>query len=187
MHLKRLSFSLFLSSALLILPSQSLSAWAAPTFRAVVPTSEKASQSWKYTFVKPPTKWQGKDFNDSKWKTGPGGFGTKGTPRIGKLGTVWKTPDIWLRRTFNPGTLTPAQIAKMGVRDYHDETVEVYINGALAYFSGGYTTGYERRPLSLAARRALLSNAQNVIAVHCHQTAGGQYIDVGLEQVTSGK
>jgi hypothetical protein len=71
----------------------------------------------------------------------------------------------------------------MGVRDYHDETVEVFINGALAYLGTGYTTRYERRPLSLAARKALLSNAKNVIAVHCHQTGGGQYIDVGLEQV----
>lgn len=90
-----------------------------------------------------------------------------------------------MRRTFNPGKLTAAQITKLGVRDYHDESVEVYINGALVYSAGGFIAGYERRPFSSTARRAIVPNANNVLAVHCHQTRGGQYIDVGLEEVTS--
>jgi hypothetical protein len=107
MNLKPLSLRLILSGAL-FLPLLNATAWAAPTFRAVVPTSEKSSQVWKYTLAKPTAGWIGKGFNDSKWKSGKGGFGTKGTPGIGKLGTVWKTKDIWMRRTFNPGQLTAA-------------------------------------------------------------------------------
>lgn len=181
MHLKQLSSTFALVGAL----SLTTRSEAAPVFRPIVSTSERVSQTWKYTFTAPPSTWRRKDFNDSKWRTGRGGFGTPGTPGIGKLGTVWKTRDIWLRRTFNPGKLTAAQIAKIGVRDFHDEDVEIYINGALVYSNGGYTTRYERRPLYPAARRAIIANAKNVIAVHCRQTGGGQYIDVGLEEVTS--
>lgn len=177
MMLKQFSSAFILVSGLLLVaPSD-----AAPGSRALVPTSEKASQKWKYTFSAPPATWQRRDFDDSKWRTGAGGFGTKGTPGIGKLGTVWKTRDVWLRRTFNPGKITAAQLAKIGVRDYHDENVEIYINSALAYSARGYTNRYEKKPLSSAARRAIVANGKNVIAVHCRQTGGGQYIDVGLE------
>ncbi|MBV9470735.1 MAG: hypothetical protein JOZ57_15965 [Abitibacteriaceae bacterium] len=153
---------------------------SSPIYRTIVPTSEKVSQTWKYTFAAPPAAWHQKDFNDSKWHTGQGGFGTHITPHIGRLGTVWKTSDIWLRRTFNPGTITAVPI---NVRDYHDEAVEIYINGTLVYSAKGYIVGYERKPLAAGAHRAIMSNAKNVMAVHCHQTTGGQYIDVGLEQV----
>lgn len=92
-----------------------------------------------------------------------------------------------MRRSFNPGKLTAARIAKIGVRDFHDESVEVYINGTLVYSASGYINAYERRPLDFAARRVIIPNVQNVIAVHCRQTGGGQYIDVGLEEVMSGR
>lgn len=155
------------------------------SFRTIVPTSERESQTWKYTFTAPPSAWQQKDFDDSKWRTGRGGFGRFGTPNIGKVGTLWTTSDVWMRRTFNPGRLTTAQIAKIGVRYYHDEAVEVYINGTQVYSEGGFSRGYERRPLDFVARRVIIPNAKNVLAVHCHQTKGGQYIDVGLEEVIS--
>ncbi len=45
-----------------------------------------------------------------------------------------------------------------------------------------YTTQYEPLPLNADARAAL-KPGKNLIALHCHQTGGGQYIDAGLVQV----
>ena len=43
----------------------------------------------------------------------------------------------------------------------------------------GYTSGYVFRPISAAAREAMVGGP-TVIAIHCRQTAGGQYIDAGI-------
>ncbi len=153
-----------------------------PVYKEIVPTSEKGSQAWKYSFTAPPGEWTTTNFDDSGWQSGPGGFGTENTPGIGKLGTTWNTPDVWLRRTFNPGPLTTTQIDQLVVRDYHDEDVEVYINGVLAYKHDGYIGSYESKPISAEAKAVILPNGENTLAVHCHQTQGGQYVDVGISQ-----
>ena len=159
-----------------------------PTYRVVVPTSEKHNQTWRYTTTPPAAGWFAKSFDDSSWQQGPGGFG-HGAPNTGLIGTPWTdTPgDIWLRRTFNPGRMTPAQISRLVFRDYHDEDIDVYINGVPAYSAPGFISSYEYRPLSKAARQSLIPNADNEIAVHCHQTGGGQYIDVGIFERIPGR
>ena len=68
----------------------------------------------------------------------------------------------------------------------HDEDVEIYVNGVLAARASGYTGDYETLPLSPAARATLKLGETNTIAVHCHQTTGGQYVDVGIADVTEG-
>ena len=151
-----------------------------PTYTPVVATSEEQSQTWQYTFDEPADGWVEPGFDAGSWKTGKGGFGTAETPGIGKLGTTWSTSDIWIRRTFKAANLTPDQISKLLVRDYHDEDVKVYLNGVLAYEASGFNGSYEKKPLTDAGRKAFKPGAQNTLAVHCQQTIGGQYIDVGL-------
>ncbi len=154
-------------------------AYPVPTYKVVVPTSEKASQSWKYSLVAPSTDWIQKTFDDAAWKTGAGGFGTD-VPTSPRIGTPWTSSDIWLRRTFTLGNLSALQLSQLVVRDYHDEDLDVYINGVLAYKGPGYISTFENKPISDEARKSLVLGGQNTMAVHCHQTQGGQYVDVGL-------
>ena len=61
----------------------------------------------------------------------------------------------------------------------HDEDAEIYLNGVLAASVTGYNGDYI--PLKMnAAGRAALHAGKNTIAVHVHQTIGGQGIDVGI-------
>lgn len=138
-------------------------------------TSQVEPQEWRYTFSEPAEGWQRPEFDDSAWQRGPGGFGTQGTPGA-VVRTVWDTPDIWLRRQFDVAEL-PAEELLLSI--HHDEDVQVYINGVLAATAQGYTTRYGELPLRPEAQAAL-RKGRNVLAVHCRQTGGGQYIDVGL-------
>jgi hypothetical protein len=103
------------------------------------------------------------------------GFGTAGTPGI-FLNADWSTADIWIRRQF---TLTVDDIPDIKLQVFHDEDVEVYLNGAMALQEAGYITDYLTYDIP-AKVRSLLRPGENTIAVHCHQTTGGQGIDVGI-------
>lgn len=156
-------------------------AGAAATLTTVVPTSQTTAQMWAYRTTEPSSNWNTTSYDDSAWTRGPGGFGGNNPPNTsGLIRTSWTTSDIWLRRTFNPGGLTSEQIGNLFFNLYHDEDVEIYLNGIPAGSATGYTTTYGLLALTTAARAAILPDATNVLAVHCRQTTGGQYIDVGL-------
>src|SRR5262249_23790956 len=149
-----------------------------PQVRVVVPTSKEKGITWRYTLEKPANQWIKADFDDTAWKEGTGGFGTKGTPGA-LVRTEWKTADIWLRREF---TLPEGKLGDPHLLLHHDEDAEGYINGVLAAKVAGYTADYEETPIRPEARAAL-KPGKNIFAVHCHQTIGGQYIDVGLAEI----
>jgi aldose 1-epimerase len=93
--------------------------------------------------------------------------------------TVWNSSDIWLRRSF---ALARTDLAHPHWRIHHDEDAELYLNGVLVDRLGGYTTSYVMTALDAPAVAALRPDT-NLLAVHVHQTTGGQYIDVGLDEV----
>jgi beta-galactosidase/beta-glucuronidase len=142
----------------------------------VVPTSCDEPQSWRYTVYKPADGWEMPDFDDASWKEAPGGFGEPSTPGS-KVRTEWKTPDIWLRRSIE---LPKDQLDNLALAIHHDEDAEIHLNGKLLAAVKGYTTEYTVVPLDQKALAAALQLGKNVLAVRCHQTGGGQYIDVGL-------
>ena len=145
----------------------------------IVPTSETAPLTWRYTTERQADGWFKPDFGDSAWKAAPGGFGTQGTPGA-VVRTEWRTPDIWLRRRFD--LPEDPKWTDLQIRIHHDEDAEVYIDGILATQVSGFVTDYETVPIESKAR-ALLKPGQHVFAAHCRQTGGGQYIDVGLVDV----
>jgi hypothetical protein len=141
----------------------------------VVPTALQGAQPWRYTTSEPPDGWQQPGFADASWSSGSGGFGTEGTPAA-RIGTKWDTGSIWLRRAIE---LPAAPLQEPYWCVHHDEDVEVFVDGQLAFARKGYTTAYEFAPVD-AGSRALLTPGRHVLAVHCRQTGGGQYVDVGL-------
>jgi hypothetical protein len=144
--------------------------------------SQHVGATWRYTTSKPADDWFQPDFDASSWKEGRAGFGTAGTPGS-IIGTEWKTPDIWLRREFNV-TGKPRELKLLMC---HDEDAEVYINGVLATKTARFIGDYQEFDVSAEAAKSL-REGRNVIAVHCRQTTGGQYIDAGLvELVPVGK
>jgi hypothetical protein len=151
-----------------------------PQSKSVVPDSRLQPATWRYTVNKPDENWYKPNFDDSAWKQGSGGFGTQGTPGA-VVRTEWKTPDIWLRRSFD---FPKATFADLQFQVHHDEDVEIYLNGVLAATAKGYITDYELLPISSTAKAALKPEDKNILAVHCHQTTGGQYIDVGIVDVS---
>lgn len=141
----------------------------------ISPVAFQARALWRFTTNTPPANWYASDFDDSAWPEGYSGFGRPETPGA-VVRTAWRTTDIWLRRPFTMDRPNPAALRFL---IHHDEDVEVYLNGVPAAAAKGFITDYvemDIRPEALAALRA----GTNVLAVHCHQTGGGQYVDVGI-------
>jgi hypothetical protein len=144
----------------------------------LLPTSESEPQTWRYTTERPQDEaWHAWKFDDSAWNAAPGGFGTAGTPNT-HVRTRWSAGDIWLRRTFPLRDL--GQIREPWLRIYHDEDAEVYLNGTLVCRLFDHNPSYMDVPLDTDTIRRLLKSEGNVLAIHCRQTRGGQYIDAGL-------
>ncbi len=135
---------------------------------------------WEYTTEKPSDDWREVGYSNKSWFKGRSGFG-HGNPPGSVVKTEWKTPEIWMRASFGltalPGTLV--------MHLHHDEDVAVYLNGTLIHEAKGHLTAYQTVVLPEAARNAL-QTGRNVVAVHCRQTRGGQYIDLSLRTGIAG-
>jgi hypothetical protein len=150
-------------------------------FTIVVPCARTAPATWRYTTNEPAANWQAADFDASAWPEGVASFGTEGTPGA-IVHTPWSTADIWLRREL---TLPDKKFHNLRFYVDHDEDVEIYVNGVFASSEPSFTSSYVPLDIEPAALQLLKPGATVTVAVHCHQTEGGQNIDVGL--VEAGK
>jgi hypothetical protein len=155
-----------------------------PTIKDVMPcaTGDPHLDKWWHTTARPKDDWYTPDFKQGGyWEVRPGGFGTERTPGA-RVNTPWSSADIWLRRNFTLDNVPEHPYLNI----HHDEDAEVYINGTLAISLKGYTTSYQLVKLPKDAA-ALLKKGDNLIAIHCHQTTGGQYIDCGIVDIVPSK
>jgi len=162
--------------------------WSGPDFRqrplsrdglgrqpsALLADSRRQPQQWSYVTSQPGADWMKPEFDDGSWKSAPGGFGRKGTPGS-VVRTAWHRSDIWLRRRFDLEQIPKAVTLAI----HHDEDAEVYLNGRLVNRRTGYLTEYRNIALEDAAAAAL-RKGPNLLAIHCRNSGGGQYIDAGL-------
>ena len=146
-----------------------------PGFVPVVAAADTKPAVWSYTTTRPADNWYAVTFAASNWQVGQGGFGrTQNSTAV--VNTVWTTDDIWLRREVElNGSAWDELLGWMN----HDDDAEVYINGVLAISAQGATSTYEDFSFSPRGRRAI-KPGKNLIAIHCRNTGGEQYIDFGV-------
>ena len=150
-----------------------------PKVKTVVPTARDAKSVWKFTLQNPGPGWERPAASTTGWKEGPGGFGSRGTPGA-NVGTEWRSDDIWMRREVE--IPAGAKVKNLQLLVHHDEDVEIYLNGVSAASASGFTTDYDLMTINDQALAALKAG-RVTLAVHCHQSQGGQFIDAGLVEV----
>jgi hypothetical protein len=154
-----------------------------PIYQTVLPTAREGKSDWSYTTDKPADGWEKTDFAASSWKKGAAGFG-QGAPNT-QNNTEWNTSDIWLRKTFTLSAADARNAEQLILDLYHDEDCEVYINGVLVLEAQNYTTDYQQFQMKDADKA--FKSGTNVIAIHCKQNRGGQYIDAGISRSVSAR
>ncbi|MGO8750059.1 MAG: sugar-binding domain-containing protein [Thermoguttaceae bacterium] len=133
----------------------------------------KLSTPWRYATKTPQGDWTAERFDDTAWPSGLAPFGRDGN---WPTKTPWTTSDIYLRKTFE---YDGAELKAGAVVISYDEDTEVYINGQKVLEVKNYIGNYELHVVTEALGKALRKGT-NTVAVHTHQTVGGQHIDLAI-------
>lgn len=140
------------------------------TFETLLPTAEDKTYTAKYTETEPAAGWEKIDYNDAGWKNGLAPFGD------GEAKTQWKSDQLWMRREFN---LDNIEVKGLNLRINHDDNIELFLNGVKVYSCNCWTRKYIYIPIDEKIK-GVLKKGKNVIAAHVKNTAGGQWLDIGL-------
>ncbi|NPU99581.1 MAG: beta-galactosidase [Candidatus Omnitrophica bacterium] len=139
-----------------------------------VPDGEQAKE-WRYVLNPPGGSWTTLDYDDSAWNRGRAGFGRK-EGWENRIRTPWTGKDIWLRQKFE---YDGSPFDTGALVTHYDNATEVYVNGEKIWSREGWNNNYEGFQVTEALHQ-VLRQGTNVIAIHCHQDEGGQYIDAAL-------
>lgn len=150
--------------------------------QTIISTSKEHKYKWRfYTEPNVPRKWFDIGFDDSAWSEGYAAFGNSNVEFPKNLiSTSWTTSQIYMRRWFYLGDITPEMIDAMRFTVYHDDDIQIYINGIWAGMQKGYTSNYISMDISYEARQTLKPNSWNLIAVSGTQGIGEQIMDIGI-------
>jgi hypothetical protein len=139
--------------------------------KTILADGELQSYNCQFTETKPAGDWTSVDYNDAKWQTGKGMFGTKDI----EPQSIWSSKEIWIRRTFD---FKQTSIHELLLKAKYDDNVEIYINGE-KIFNAGCCSANKEILLSKSIEQKL-RNGKNVLAMYCENTGGQAYIDAAL-------
>ncbi len=136
------------------------------------------ARPYRCTTNEPPADWKSAEADDSSWSSDLAPFGHA----LPGVRTAWTSGDIWLRQKFQ---CDESSIQAGLLVIFYDEDTEVYVNGELVWKGTGFATSYQAHGVTASLQKAL-RKGENTLAVHTHQTTGGQFIDLALLTEESG-
>lgn len=140
--------------------------------KTILPMANEEAWNGKFSLNIPAKGWEQKTFNDRKWESGQGAFGTSGSPVVN---SVWKTREIWVRREFTFPELAAG--SSVFLIYSHDDDFELFLNGKQII----NTSNSAKSNVLLKIDSNLLNvGGKNVIAAHCLDHGGLSYVDFGL-------
>ena len=136
------------------------------------PLNEKTQ--WKYLISESySNSWFTEGYNDTDWEEGAAPFGSRDSYE----NTTWEGEGTILIRThFNVEEDAYNRIKELYISVFHDEDCWIYINGVEVMNLSEYNHGWENFPLD----KQHIRPGNNLIAIKCTQTVGGQLIDAGI-------
>jgi len=134
-------------------------------------------ENWLYSTQDPGVDWNQPGFHDEGWVSDLAGFGSQEYSAY--VRTPWTTSDIWLRKKIH----LSAGFEQYLLTYHHDDKMEIFVNGVLAVHDEGWTNGFQEQVYPNL--RTLLTPGDNLVAVHCVNDVGAQFIDVGLIGLSS--
>lgn len=141
-------------------------------YKTVLAASNEGKYQCQYVIEQPADGWEKPSFDDKAWKTGTAPFGDDRE----KPGVAWTKGDLWVRRNFDIAALPKGPLL---MNLYHDDNIEIYLNGSLIKSIKGWNGGFNTIKLTEEAQ-SKLKTGENVIAIHIKNTAGGSWLDFGL-------
>lgn len=134
------------------------------------PMNEK--KEWRYMTRDTDYDWYAEDFDDWYWSSGFAPFGD----RDNYQNTLWRSGTILIRTEFHVDEDIYDRINKLYLNVFHDEDCWIYINGKEVLRLYDYNHNWDNFQIDKQAIRP----GNNLIAIKCVQTAGGQLIDTGV-------
>ncbi|UOB15966.1 glutaminase family protein [Abyssalbus ytuae] len=141
-------------------------------YESILAASDEIDYQADYTETEPEIGWEKTSYNSNNWKKGEAPF----SDNIKEAKTLWKSNDLWYRRTFD---LKNTDLKNLYLKLRHDDNVVVYLNGNKIYETKGWQHRYKYLPIDQNITRQLKLK-DNVLAIHIKNTGGGQWLDAGL-------
>tara|TARA_R110002033_G_scaffold56090_3_gene104984 strand:+ start:76620 stop:79094 length:2475 start_codon:yes stop_codon:yes gene_type:complete len=142
------------------------------SYETVLAASDEIEYEVDYTEEQPSSSWERANFESVYWKKGIAPF----SDDINYAKTIWKSNDLWYRRTFD---LKATNLENLYLKLRHDDDVVVYLNGNKIYETEGWNHSFTYIPIAQSITKQLKPK-DNVLAIHVKNTAGGQWLDAGL-------